>query len=89
MSYKLLVIKFIVILTAFYTAQLSVNAQSLRLTGKTIIYQVSHAEKKEGNDPELTLAGKQRAGDLMRLLKKQAPATYLCNPIPAYTNDGC
>ena len=63
--------KFIVLLTAFYTAQYSVNAQSLKLTGKTIIYLVRHAEKEEGNDPELKLAGKQRAGDLMRLLKNR------------------
>ena len=67
MSYKLLVMKFIILLAAFYTAPFSVNAQSLRLTGKTTIYLVRHEEKEEGNDPGLTTAGKQRAGDLMRL----------------------
>lgn len=61
--------KFIILLAAFYTAPFSVNAQSLRLTGKTTIYLVRHAEKEKGNDPGLTTTGKQRAGDLMRLLK--------------------
>jgi phosphohistidine phosphatase SixA len=35
------------------------------------IYIVRHAEKETGNDPGLTAAGRNRAGDLMRILKKE------------------
>lgn len=35
------------------------------------IFIIRHAEKKSGSDPELTEAGKQRAGDLLRVLKKK------------------
>lgn len=42
------------------------------------IYIVRHAEKGTGKDPELTDAGKQRAGDLMRALKdKHIQAIYV------------
>lgn len=34
----------------------------------TKIYMVRHAEKDTGNNPNLTMAGKKRAGDLMRVL---------------------
>lgn len=37
--------------------------------GKTVIYIVRHAEKDTGNNPGLTTAGQQRAGDLMRYLR--------------------
>ncbi|MEO6405363.1 MAG: histidine phosphatase family protein [Ferruginibacter sp.] len=36
----------------------------------TTIYIVRHAEKDTGNNPVLTEGGRQRAGELMRLLKK-------------------
>jgi phosphohistidine phosphatase SixA len=41
------------------------------VTAKTKIYLVRHAEKQSGTDPELTDAGKKRAGDLMRTLKNK------------------
>jgi hypothetical protein len=49
-------------LTAF--AQLQPGGVS----SKTKIYLVRHAEKQSSTDPELTDAGKKRAGDLMRTL---------------------
>lgn len=39
--------------------------------GKTVIYIVRHAEKDTGNNPALTLAGQQRAGELMRYLRNK------------------
>ncbi len=39
--------------------------------GNTTIYIVRHAEKDTGNNPTLTAGGKNRAGDLMRYLKKE------------------
>ncbi len=45
---------------------------------ETIIYLVRHAEKEKGDDPLLTEAGKQRAGDLMRTFKdKQLQRIYV------------
>ncbi len=48
-------------------------AQSLPpgISAKTKIYLVRHAEKQTGTDPELTDAGKKRAGDLMRTLQNK------------------
>ncbi len=37
----------------------------------TKIYVVRHAEKDTGNNPNLTVAGKKRAGDLMRTLQNK------------------
>lgn len=39
--------------------------------GTTKIFIVRHGEKEKGNDPLLTAAGNQRAGDLMRTLKNE------------------
>jgi broad specificity phosphatase PhoE len=50
-------------------ARFSLTAQTVVPEGKTTIYLVRHAEKEKGNDPVLTAAGKQRAGDLLRVLK--------------------
>lgn len=40
-------------------------------TAVTKIFIVRHAEKESGNDPDLTAAGKIRAGDLMRTLQSE------------------
>jgi phosphohistidine phosphatase SixA len=48
-----------------------VIAQNNNLMAKTTIYLVRHAEKEKGDDPLLTAAGNQRAGDLMRALKRK------------------
>lgn len=63
--------KFIVLLSAIFIFQSELSAQTLAPVGKTTIYLVRHAEKETGNDPVLTAAGKQRAGDLMRTLKNK------------------
>ncbi len=46
-------------------------AQTILPNAKTKIYIVRHAEKESGNDPQLTVAGRNRAGDLMRTLKNK------------------
>jgi len=46
-------------------------AQPVLANKNTKIYIVRHAEKEIGNDPGLTVAGKTRAGDLMRALKNK------------------
>jgi phosphohistidine phosphatase SixA len=53
--------------------QVTVQAQLLPpgISSKTKIYLVRHAEKQSGTDPELTDAGKKRAGDLMRTLQNK------------------
>jgi phosphohistidine phosphatase SixA len=60
-------------LIALLCSQLIVAAQLLPsgATAKTKIYLVRHAEKQSGTDPELTDAGKKRAGDLMRALQNK------------------
>jgi broad specificity phosphatase PhoE len=46
----------------------------------TTIYLVRHAEKDTGNNPALTAGGRQRAGDLMRYLKKEKISHIYCTP---------
>lgn len=41
------------------------------LSSKTTIYLVRHAEKDTGNNPQLTAAGRKRAGDLLHILQKK------------------
>lgn len=48
---------------------IKIHAQLLPGVAKMSIYIVRHAEKESGNDPGLTVAGRNRAGDLMRTLK--------------------
>ncbi|MFZ4059397.1 MAG: histidine phosphatase family protein [Ferruginibacter sp.] len=47
------------------------HAQIIFNKGTTTIYFVRHAEKEKGTNPILTEAGKQRAGDLFRLLRNE------------------
>jgi len=47
------------------------SAQPPLANSKTKIYIVRHAEKESGKDPVLTPAGRQRAGDLMRKMKRK------------------
>ncbi len=63
------IIPFIILLFCQFIAA----AQSLPpgISVKTKIYLVRHAEKQTGTDPELTDAGKKRAGDLMRTLQNK------------------
>jgi phosphohistidine phosphatase SixA len=49
----------------------SAGAQDLSLLKGAVIYLVRHAEKESGNDPVLTTDGKQRSGDLFRVLKNK------------------
>ena len=48
-----------------------VNAQPPLANSRTKIYIVRHSEKESGKDPALTPQGRQRAGDLMRKLKRK------------------
>ncbi len=41
------------------------------LTAQTKIYLVRHAEKDTGNNPQLTAAGRKRAGDLLHILQNK------------------
>jgi broad specificity phosphatase PhoE len=41
------------------------------LSAKTKIYVVRHAEKDTGNNPQLTAAGRKRAGDLLHTLQQK------------------
>jgi phosphohistidine phosphatase SixA len=63
--------KCILLVSAFFIAQFTAPAQTIITAGKTTIYLVRHAEKEKGDDPLLTAAGNQRAGDLMRALKRE------------------
>jgi phosphohistidine phosphatase SixA len=67
------VMKKLIPLIVLLCIQIIVTAQLLPggVTAKTKIYLVRHAEKQTGTDPELTDAGKKRAGDLMRTLKNK------------------
>ena len=47
------------------------NAFAQSETRVTKIFIVRHAEKETGKDPLLTLAGNERAGDLMRILQNE------------------
>lgn len=58
-----------ILLIVICLCQFSVRAQGNGQSVKTTIYLVRHAEKEKGNDPELTPAGKERAGELLRILK--------------------
>ena len=70
--------KYFLLLSAFCITQFLVIAQNGVPAPETIIYLVRHAEKEKGDDPLLTEAGKQRAGDLMRTLKdKQLQRIYV------------
>jgi phosphohistidine phosphatase SixA len=59
------------ILAIVFLLQLSAGAQNRLVAKGTVIYLVRHAEKESGNDPVLTTAGKQRAGDLLKVLKNK------------------
>jgi phosphohistidine phosphatase SixA len=61
--------KYLILIAAICVTQFSVSGQNNDADSKTTIYLVRHAEKEKGDDPLLTDAGKQRAGDLMRVLK--------------------
>ncbi len=50
---------------------MSLCAQPPLANSRTRIYIVRHGEKESGKDPGLAIAGKQRAGDLMRKLKRK------------------
>jgi phosphohistidine phosphatase SixA len=65
--------KKIIPLIVLLCSQLIVAAQLLPpgVSSKTKIYLVRHAEKQTGTDPELTDAGKKRAGDLVRALQNK------------------
>lgn len=63
--------KLIVLFLIVSFLQTAVNAQNTVANSKSIIYLVRHAEKEKGDDPGLTTAGKQRAGDLLRVLKNK------------------
>lgn len=41
------------------------------ISSKTKIYLVRHAEKDTGNNPQLTAAGRRRAGDLLQTLQNK------------------
>jgi phosphohistidine phosphatase SixA len=60
---------FIILLCWQVTAQAQLLPSGI--FAKTKIYLVRHAEKQTGTDPELTDAGKKRAGDLMRALQNK------------------
>ena len=60
--------KYVILISAICITQSSLSAQQIITNNKTIIYLVRHGEKEKGDDPLLTEAGKQRAGDLMRVL---------------------
>ena len=62
--------RFLLSLAMFSCAGI-VNAQPPLANSRTRIYIVRHGEKELGNDPALTAAGKVRAGDLMRILKRK------------------
>ena len=60
--------KYVILISAICISQSSLSAQQIITNNKAIIYLVRHGEKEKGDDPLLTEAGKQRAGDLMRVL---------------------
>lgn len=72
--------KKILLLIVLFSAKNELMAQQATFPDNTIIYLVRHAEKESGRDPELTVAGKQRAGDLMRTLReKKVSRIYVTN----------
>lgn len=68
------------ILLIVLVAMLSSYAQSPLKGSNTIIYMVRHAEKEAGADPELTAQGKQRAGDLYKLMRDVKLARIYTTP---------
>ena len=60
--------KYLVVISVISVTQFSLNGQNINSDSRTTIYLVRHAEKEKGEDPLLTEAGKQRAGDLMRVI---------------------
>jgi len=64
------ILRNILLLFGFGLLSFNSHAQLSKLPWKTI-YIVRHAEKEKGPDPVLTVEGKQRAGDLYRLLIKK------------------
>ena len=61
--------KYLLIFFAVLAIANTSNAQ--QEPAETKIYIVRHAEKEAGNDPVLTAAGNNRAGDLMRALQNE------------------
>ncbi|MDB5280747.1 MAG: hypothetical protein JWR61_5702 [Ferruginibacter sp.] len=59
------------ILVIVFLMHCSARAQNRALANGTVIYLVRHGEKESGNDPVLTTAGKQRAGDLLKVVKSK------------------
>lgn len=69
--------QFFLLLTVCFCSLIP-RAQPISANSKTKIYLVRHGEKESGKDPILTTAGRQRAGDLMRvLIKKHIRCIYL------------
>ena len=64
--------KHFILISVICIFQLSLSGQFTNADSKTTIYLVRHGEKEKGDDPLLTEAGKQRAGDLMRVLKNKS-----------------
>lgn len=60
--------KFLTVITGLFLLSFTVVGQDIRFNKKTRIYVIRHAEKEGGKDPVLTVAGRQRSGDLMRKL---------------------
>ena len=64
-----------------FTCSVSLSfAQSGFERTKTKIYLVRHGEKETGKDPVLTPAGRQRAGDLLRVLKDKGISHIYSTP---------
>jgi broad specificity phosphatase PhoE len=61
--------KYILILVAITTVMQAKSQFSASFGKNAVLYIVRHAEKQEGKDPQLTDAGNQRAGDLLRTLQ--------------------
>ncbi|MFN8253506.1 MAG: phosphoglycerate mutase family protein [Ferruginibacter sp.] len=59
---------FVTLLLIFKTASAQLPEG---LSSKTKIYLVRHAEKDTGNNPQLTAAGRKRAGDLLHTLQNK------------------
>ncbi len=61
--------KFLLVFLAAFALQNAAFAQVPLTDSGTRIYIVRHAEKDTGNNPVLTAVGRERAGDLARLMK--------------------
>lgn len=75
-----MLMKKILLLVVLFSAKNALMAQEKTFPDNTNIYLVRHAEKEAGRDPQLTEAGKKRAGDLLHILKdKKIKRIYVTN----------